>query len=82
MGYSKKQLAAFMGLLYSAAMTYSEVLEYFGGRQWKIAGALGITPSAVSQWKGVVPPHYQFQIEVLSDRKLRVDPDLLPKVPA
>ena len=63
-------------------MTYTDALEYFGGTQVKLAAALGITQSTVSAWKGVVPPHYQFQMEVLSDRRLRVDPELLPKVAA
>ena len=63
-------------------MTYKEALDFFGGTQIRLACSLGITQPTVSAWKGVIPPHYQFQIEVLSDRKLRVDPELLPKVPA
>lgn len=63
-------------------MTYTEALQRFGGTQVKLAAALGITQSTVSAWKGVIPPAYQYQIEVLSDRALRVDPDLLPQAAA
>lgn len=63
-------------------MTYEEALNHFGGTQVKLAAALGIRQPAVSAWKGKVPAPYQFQIEVMTDRKLRVDPELLPKVAA
>lgn len=63
-------------------MDYKDALEYFGGTQVRLAKALGVGQPVISHWKGIIPPHYQFQIEVLSDRKLRVDPALLPKVPA
>lgn len=61
-------------------MTYHDALRHFGGTQVRLAAALGITQSTVSSWKGAIPPAYQFQIEVLSDRALRVDPDLLSGV--
>lgn len=64
------------------SMTYKDALEHFGGTQVRLAKALGVGQPVISHWKGVIPPHYQFRIEVLSDRKLRVDPELLPKVPA
>lgn len=63
-------------------MTYDEALKHFGGTQVKLAAALGIQQPTVSAWKGKVPAPYQFQIEVLTDRKLRVDADLLPQVAA
>ncbi len=61
-------------------MDYKSALEHFGGTQVKLAAALGITQPTVSSWKGVIPPPYQFRIEVLSDRALRVDSALLPAV--
>ena len=59
-------------------MTYTEALAHFGGRQLDLARALRVHQSTVSQWKGTVPPHYQFQIQVLSDGALKVDPELIP----
>lgn len=61
-------------------MTYQDALQFFGGTQVRLASALGIGQSAVSSWKGKIPPAYQFQIEVLSDRALRVDQEILAGV--
>lgn len=63
----------------SITMTYTEALQRFGGTQVKLARTLGITQATVSAWKGKVPPHYQFQIEVLSGGALKVDPELIPE---
>ena len=56
-------------------MTYEEVMAHFG-TQTKLAAALGITQSTVSCWGRVVPRAYQYQIEVITDRKLLADPEL------
>lgn len=60
-------------------MTYTEALAHFGGRQVDLARVLRVNQSTVSQWKGKVPAHYQFQIQVLSGGALLVDPELLPE---
>lgn len=60
-------------------MDYQSALRFFGGTQAALATALGITQPTVSEWKGVIPKAYQFQIHVLSDGKLKVDPEHLPK---
>jgi hypothetical protein len=59
-------------------MTYQDALKHFGGTQVALAKALGITQPTVSSWRGVIPAAYQFQLEVLSDRALRVDRGLIP----
>lgn len=59
-------------------MTYTDVLTWAGGTQIGLSRRLGINQSAVSRWKGTVPPHYQFQIQVLSGGALKVDPELIP----
>jgi transcriptional repressor of cell division inhibition gene dicB len=56
-------------------MTYDEVMAHFG-TQVKLAAALGITQSTVSSWGRVVPRSYQYQIEVITDRKLLADAEL------
>lgn len=56
-------------------MDYAEVLARYG-TQTAIAEALGITQSTVSAWKGTVPAYYQYQLEIISQGKLRVDDDL------
>ena len=60
-------------------MTYTEALQWGGGTQVKMARILGVTQATVSAWKGTVPPHYQFQIQVLSNGALTVDPELIPE---
>ena len=53
-------------------MTYDDVLTHFR-TQVELANALGITQPTVSAWKGVVPEKYQYQLEVITDGRLRVD---------
>lgn len=62
-------------------MTYSDVISHFG-TQVAIAKALGITQSTVSGWGGVVPPKYQYQLEVITEGAMRADDDLRPKAAA
>jgi len=61
-------------------MDYEAVVEFFGGTQSALAKALQITQPTVSEWKGVIPKAYQFQIHVLSEGKFPVDPEHVPKV--
>ena len=56
-------------------MTYTDALARFG-TQVKLAAALGITQPTVSAWGGAIPPHYQYQLEVITGGALRVDKDL------
>lgn len=53
-------------------MTSKDVLDYFE-TQAAIAKALGITQSAVSQWDDRPPMLRQYQIQVLTQGKLRAD---------
>ncbi len=53
-------------------MTYEEVLRHYG-TQVKIGEALGLKQSAISAWHGVVPPHYQYQLEIITGGILRAD---------
>ena len=56
-------------------MKKSDALLYFGGVN-KIAEALGIGKSAVSQWEECPPPLRQIQIEHLTGRFLKADSEL------
>jgi len=56
-------------------MTYQETIEHFG-TQTEIARVLGITQGTVSSWNKVVPPRWQFQLEVITHGALRVDNSL------
>jgi DNA-binding transcriptional regulator Cro len=56
-------------------MTYEQVLALYG-TQTQIAAALGISQGTVSMWKKVVPPHYQYQLEIITNRILLVDDEL------
>lgn len=54
-------------------MQTKDVIAHFGD-QVKVAAALGITPSAISQWGEVPPMVRQYQIQVITKGKLKVTP--------
>lgn len=56
-------------------MTYDDLISHFG-TQVAIADALGIAQPTVSSWRGVVPPKYQYQVEVITEGALRADEEL------
>lgn len=53
-------------------MTNDDVLDYFE-TQAAIAKALNITQSAVSQWDDRPPMLRQYQLQILTQGKLRAD---------
>lgn len=53
-------------------MKIEEAVKYFGSKT-KLADALGIRPSAVTQWGDEIPAVRQFQIQVISKNKLKAD---------
>ncbi|RJG10949.1 Cro/Cl family transcriptional regulator [Pseudomonas cavernicola] len=53
-------------------MKTKDAAEFFGSRS-KLAKALGVFPSAVSQWGDEVPLVRQYQIQVLSKGRLKAD---------
>ena len=64
-----------MYLLYWAGkqestMLTTEVIAFFGGKS-KVAAALKVSPAAVSQWDTEPPQSRQYQVQVLTNGKLR-----------
>ena len=59
-------------------MLKSDVIAYFKSQQ-AVAKALGVTKSAVSLWKQVIPEGRAYQIESLTRRALRVNPEVYAK---
>ncbi len=53
-------------------MTMKEVLEHFK-TQAKVAEALGISQASVSQWGDNVPRLRQFELQLLTKGKLKID---------
>lgn len=53
-------------------MNIDDAVKYFGSKT-KLAEALGIRPSAVTQWGSDIPAVRQFQIQVISKNKLKAD---------
>mgnify|MGYP000722136419 CR=1 FL=1 len=53
-------------------MNIDDAIKYFGSKK-KLAEALGIRPSAVTQWGVDIPTTRQFQIQVISKNKLKAD---------
>lgn len=51
-------------------MKTKEAADFFGGKR-KMAEALGVSPSAVSQWGEFVPLIRQYQIQVVTKGKLK-----------
>lgn len=56
-------------------MLKTDVLKFFGS---KIATAqiLEVSPSAVTQWKEIIPEKQAYKVERISKGKLKVNPDL------
>lgn len=54
-------------------MKTQDVAEFFGSKK-KLADALGIKPSAVTMWGDSIPESRQYQIQVLSKGKFKVQP--------
>ncbi|WP_051311608.1 Cro/CI family transcriptional regulator [Zooshikella ganghwensis] len=59
-----------------------DVIKYFGSAS-KLASALGIKPAAISQWKEYIPPLRAYQLEHLTNGKLKANKPLqaLPHKP-
>jgi DNA-binding transcriptional regulator YdaS (Cro superfamily) len=54
-------------------MTKDDAVKFYGS-QTKLAQALNIKPSAISQWGEDVPELRAYQIEHLTDGALKVNP--------
>ncbi|MCO7217871.1 MULTISPECIES: Cro/CI family transcriptional regulator [Halomonas] len=55
-------------------MTTADAIKYFGGKKIDLARAIGVSPSAITQWGEDVPTLRQYQIERLSKGKLKARP--------
>lgn len=53
-------------------MKIDDVAAFFGSKQ-KLADALGIFPSAVTQWGKTIPQGRQYQIQVITKGKFKVE---------
>lgn len=53
-------------------MRKSDVIEYFGSVS-AVANALELTTQAVSMWPEIVPRNRQWQIDVLTEGKLKAE---------
>lgn len=59
-------------------MDKSTVFDYFSTAV-AVADALGISPQAVAKWGEVVPRGSAYQLEVVTDGKLKVDRSVYDK---
>ena len=59
-------------LWFTLTMTKAEAIKHFGGST-KVAKALGITKQAVYKWPEELPEGRQFQIEILTQGKLKAE---------
>lgn len=57
-------------------MKTSQAIQHFNGKS-KLAKALGISPSSVSQWSEDVPELRAYQIEHLTGGELKAKPSQL-----
>lgn len=62
-------------------MKKTDVIDYFGSIG-ATAKALGISHVAVGKWGAAIPKGRAYQIEVLTDGKLKADPAAQPSTPA
>ncbi len=56
-------------------MLKSKAVEHYGSQR-AVADALGISESAVAQWKDLVPPLSAAKLAKRSRGKLKFDPDI------
>lgn len=56
-------------------MYKKDVLNYYGTLV-KVAEILKISPSAISQWKKIIPERQAYRLQRLSDNALTVNPEL------
>lgn len=57
-------------------MTTQEALDYFGGIK-PLAAALDVYPQAIKNWGERPPRGRQFELFVLTNKKLKIDEDFL-----
>ena len=55
-------------------MKTDDAIKFFGGKKIELAKALGLSPSAITQWGETVPELRQFQLERLTKGKLKAEP--------
>ncbi|ENJ9082813.1 Cro/Cl family transcriptional regulator [Escherichia coli] len=60
-------------------MRKSDVINYFGG-VCKTAEALGIKHPSVSEWPEIIPEGRAYQLEKITNGKLKVDVSEPPRV--
>ncbi|MDK4527035.1 Cro/CI family transcriptional regulator [Kingella kingae] len=56
-------------------MYKKDVLNYYGTLV-KLAEILKISPSAISQWKDIIPERQAYRLQRLSNNALTVNPEL------
>lgn len=56
-------------------MYKKDVLNYYGTLV-KLAEILKISPSAISQWKNIIPERQAYRLQRLSNNALTVNPEL------
>ena len=70
--YPERVLTCLLERADNLRMTYAEAIAHFG-TQVRLARALGITQPTVSCWGKRIPPSYQYQLEVITNRALQAD---------
>lgn len=60
-------------------MLIRDAIKHFGSKS-KLAEALGLNRSAISNWKGTLVPRWRaFELEQITKGKLKLDPALYQK---
>ena len=59
-------------------MTLDDAREYFGNYS-KLADALDVSRSAITQWEGVIPEQRQLELHRITKGALRADHKILAK---
>ncbi|CWN76539.1 TPA: Cro/CI family transcriptional regulator [Neisseria meningitidis] len=60
-------------------MYKKDVINYYGTLV-KLAEVLKISPSAISQWKDIIPERQAYRLERLTNQELVVNPKLYKKI--
>lgn len=60
-------------------MKTEDCIKHFDASKAKLAAALGIEAPSVYTWGEYPPPLRQLQIEIITEGKLKAEPDCVPR---
>lgn len=60
-------------------MRTKEAVDHFGGVQAELARALGVSRSAITQWKEYPPDDKQLELQQITNGALKAEPEVVAR---